>query len=324
VVAGSVGAARFAVKRFEKAAESGEHRPANLLLGVTSATAAAGGGLGGLQLIGDQYHLPGLDHVFTRTIDALSHTGLGSVAGGGLLIGGAGVLAQEAVQNVRKGGNDVVTVAEGMGSVTAGLGGAELLGHGLGIKALEGLFTQHLPTIGAVGMSATGAALTRASLESVAHHGLTVKNTLGVTTGGSMAVGGLAIGADLFGLSSAANLLGHGTALAAGLGFGAVTAALGRTAVDSFRSGDVATGGAAAAATTLSATAGLALVGEGLGITAITRLGEQVFNHAVVPLWDHAIEPAARFLFENPVAGAVVIAVGVGAYAWYRHHGEKP
>lgn len=323
VAGGGLAAGRFALERFAAAARPGEHRAANALLGVTGSAAAVGGLLGGAELIGRQYGIAGLNHVFTGTIETLARTGTGAVSAGALLAAGSLVLAQEAVANVGKNGNGLVTVAEGMGAVTTGLGGAELVGHGLGIEALKGLFTQHLGVIGAAGLSSTGVAITADAVHSIRQNGLTPGNTTSSTTGATMTVGGLALAADTLGFNAAAHTLGHGSAVAAGLGLCGVTAALGRSAVQRFRKGDLVGGLATAAATPFTAATGLGLAGYGLGIDAMTRVAGEVFDHGVVPVFDHVIAPAARFLFENPVAGAVVLAAGVGAYAWYRH-GKKP
>ena len=290
---------------------------------MTSSAASAAGLLGGAELVGRQYGIAGLDRVFTRTIEALSGTGAGATAAGGLLVAGSAVLAAEAIANARKDGGPLVTVAESMGAATTGLGGAELVGHGLHVPALQGLLTQHLGLIGSASLSSTGAAICVEAARSVTERGLTVGNMSAGTTGATMTMGGLATAAFTLGFDNAAVSLGHGTAVAAGLGLCGVTAALGRSVVDRFRKGDVVGGLTAGAGATVTASSGLGLAGYGLGSDAMAHIAKQVFDHGVVPVFDHVIDPAVRFLFENPVAGTVVLVAGVGAYAWYRH-GHKP
>ncbi|MEW6282396.1 MAG: hypothetical protein AB1758_27560, partial [Candidatus Eremiobacterota bacterium] len=157
VAGGGLAAGVFAARNLKEAVSGGEHRVRKAALGVTGLAASASGLLGGAELIGRQYDIPGLNRAFTSTVEALSQSPAAAVAGGGLLVAGAGVLAGEAVQNFRKGGNDLLTVAESMGSVTAGLGGLELIGHGAGISALNGVLTHHADTVGSVALSAAGA-----------------------------------------------------------------------------------------------------------------------------------------------------------------------
>jgi hypothetical protein len=317
---GSAYAARFAANRFAAAtAEHGAHRGANALVGVTASAAAGAGTLGGLELIGRQYHIPVMDRLLTNTVQYLSHGGIGAVAGGGFLLAGSGVLGAEAIANLRGDGPALVSVTEGMGAVTAGLGGLELMGHGLGIKPLEGLLTQHAPALGSAALAGMGAALTRDSVADMKENGLGVGNSLAATLGSTAAVGGTGLLADTLGWQGAATFAGHGSEVVAGAGLALATAALARGAAQRLRQGDVlaATGYAAGAAVTGSGSLGL--VGSGLGIDAVSKLGEKVFTHTIEPLWDHVISPAATFLYQHPVAGAVVLVAGVGAYAYYRH-----
>jgi len=325
VMAGGAAAGQFAVERLTQAVQHAEHRGANALLGVGSATAAAGGVLGGLELVGRQYGVAGLDHIFTQTLETLARSSAGAVGAGTFALAGGAVLAQEAVGGMVRGQNAVITAAEVTGAAASALGGAELVGYGLGIEALRGLFTQHLDVVGSAGLAALGAAVTREAASSAAKEGLTLGNTSAAGLGATMATGGAALVAESIGFSSAAGSLGHGTLVVAGLGLGGMTAALGRSAVRSFRQGDVLAGLGSMTGGAVTASAGLGLVGYGLGVPGISEMGGQVFNRVVVPVFDHVIAPAARFLFENPVAGAVVLVAGVGAYAWYRHthHAER-
>ncbi|MBM3463529.1 MAG: hypothetical protein FJX76_15630 [Armatimonadetes bacterium] len=318
VLGGAAAAGKFAASRAKAAIANSDHRAGNAALAVTAGGASAAGVLGGLELIGRQYNIPGMNQALTRTVEVLASGGLGSVAGGALLVGGAGVLVDEALRNVRKGGNDVLTVVEGMGAVTAGLGGLELIGHGLKVDALQGLLTHHAATVGSVAMAGVGGALAKVSLKDMQSKGLTLTNTAGATAGGAMVAAGAGLTAYTFGFSKAAEVAGRGAGLVGGIGLGAATYVLGRNAVRQFRNGDILTGAASSAGAAASATGSLLLTGEALGIDAISRVGREVAKHTLEPLWDHVLEPIGSFLYNNPIAGGVVLAVGVGAYIWYR------
>ena len=321
VIAGGVAAGRFAAGRAIAAANHAEHRAANVALAATGAGASGAAVLGGLEMIGRQYNIPGVEHVFTHTVDYLSQSAPAAVAAGTLLLAGSGVLVGEAIQNVRKGGNDLVTVAEGLGAVTAGMGGLELVGHGLQIEALEGVLTRHVDTVASAALAGAGVALTRVSADSIKENGLHIKNATGATAGAAMTLGGVSAGLGTFGLSPAAELAGRGAGVVGGLGLGAMTYVLGRDAIRDLRQGDLLHASARLAASGATATGSLLTVGESLNIPALTDAADTVAHATVIPLWNHVIEPAATFLFQNPVAGGAVIAVGVGAaYALYRHH----
>lgn len=317
VAGGGVMAGRFALQRARQAVESAEGRAVNVALAATGGTASVAGVLGGAELIGRQYGIAGLDRAFTATVQTLAETPAASVVGGAALIGGAGVLVSEGLANVRRGGNDFVTLAQGMGAVTAGLGGAELTGHGLGVEALRGALTHHADSVGSVAVAGLGAALAHTSGRSVAQSGLRPLNSLGLAVGSAIVPLGLGLGAATFGLHQAAEIGARGAGLVAGLGLGATTFALGRKAAESARSGNF--GGAALSGAGAAGTASLSLfaVGESLGIEAVSRLGREVADATVVPLWDKVLAPSMEFLFEHPIAGAVILAAGIGAVAWY-------
>ncbi|NDD30188.1 MAG: hypothetical protein EB084_18175, partial [Proteobacteria bacterium] len=176
VMAGGAAAGQFAAERLTQAAHHAEHRGANALLGLSSAAGSAGGLLGGLELVGRQYGVAGLDHIFTHTLKTLAASNAGAVAAGGFLLAGGAVLTQEAVNDIAARQNAVITAAEGSGAVSTALGGAELVGHGLGIEALHGLFTQHLDVLSSTALTALGAAVTREAADSIAKEGPTLGN----------------------------------------------------------------------------------------------------------------------------------------------------
>ncbi|MBI3927140.1 MAG: hypothetical protein HY319_16510 [Armatimonadetes bacterium] len=322
VAAGGVAAGRYAVGRFQQAAADPAHRVRNGALGVGATVAAATGLLGGAELIGRNFEIPVMSRALTGTVEFLSETPAASVAGGAALLGGAAVLGKEAVDNFRRGGNDLLTAAEAMGAVTGALGGAQLAGYGLGLEATRGLLTDHADTVGSVALSVLGAGLVRTSARSLRQNGVTVGNSLGLSAGLAAVPGGVALAAQTLGLEQAAEVLGRGAGVAAGAGLGLAAYAFGQRAVDSAREGRPLSAvfhGSMAAA---SATTSLWAVGESLGIEAISRVGERIAEHTLEPLFEHVIAPTAEFLFENPVAGAVLLAVGVGGYLYWRSRGK--
>jgi len=311
---GAAAAGKFAIGEFQKAA-SGENKARHIALGIAGAGGAVAGALGSAELLGRNFNIAGLDRAFTATVETLASSGAAAVGAGVLVAGGGAVLAGEAV----KSGNDFLAVAEGMTAVSAGLGGIQLAGHGLGLKATEGLLTHHMDLVGSTAVSAFGAALLK---DGVQREGFTATRGLELAAGAAMVPGGGALAAASLGFGKAAEALGRTAGFAGSLGLGVTAAALAKNAVEAGKQGHV--GSAAGYGTLAAGTASAALWagGESLGIDAISKLGAKVAEHTVEPVVEHVVVPTARFLFENPVAGAVVLAAGVGAYLYFRS--QKP
>ncbi|MBN9419474.1 hypothetical protein ABS71_05925 [bacterium SCN 62-11] len=317
VAGGGLAAGKFAVQRFQAAAQ-GESKARNLTLGVASAVTSAAATLGGAELIGRNFQIPVMEKALTGTIEALSTGSVGAVTAGTLLAGGGAQLANEAVQNFRKGGNDFVTLAEGMGAVTAGLGGVQLAGHGLGLKATEGLLTDHGGLMLATALTGGGASALRTSIQDIQKSGIRPLNSLGLTAAAGLIPGGLAVGAESIGLKT--GLLGDVALTGVGLGLGLTSYAVGRSAVDSARSGDLMNAAGKGLASVTLAAGGLGAVGYGTPIPGLEQAGRKVLQNTVEPFWDHVVVPSAQFLFNNPLAGGACLALGVGGYLAARYH----
>lgn len=316
VAGGGLAAGALAAREFKQAA-TGDHKARHAALGVAASLGSAGGLLGGGELIGRQYGIAGLDRAFTGTVETLSQSPVAAVAGGALLVAGAGVLGAEAAGNFQKGGNDLLTVAEGMGAVSAGLGGLELIGHGAGVQALQGLLTHHADTVGAAALTTGGLAIGRMALSDMRQHGLGLKNSLGLGSAAVMVPGGLMAGAGSLGLAT--DLLSRGTQLGLGAGLALTSVALGQGAVRSARAGDLGTAAFQGLVGAGTAASSLLVTGDALGIEAVSRLGERIADATVVPFTEHVLWPTARFLFQNPLAGAALLATGLGIYIYLRH-----
>ncbi|MCE7871179.1 hypothetical protein DYH09_12470 [bacterium CPR1] len=319
VAGGGVAAGVLAARQFKQAFGQSENRPRHAALGVAASLGSAGGLLGGTELIARQYGIAGLNRAFTGTVEHLAQSPAAAVGGGALLLAGAGVLGAEAVGNFRKGGNDLLTVAEGMGAVSAGLGGLELIGHGARVPALQGLLTHNADLVGSAALSVGGLAVGRLALKDAQGNGLGVKSSLALGAAAVMVPGGLMVGAESLGMMAAVDVLSRGTQLGLGAGLGLTTVALGKNAVQAARKGEVGSAlfqGVVGAGT---ATGSLLVTGDALGIEAISRLGQKLADATIEPLAEHVLWPTARFLFENPVAGAAVLATGLGVYLYYKH-----
>ncbi|MBS2036233.1 hypothetical protein JST97_14680 [bacterium] len=323
VAGGGLAAGKFAVKRFQTAA-SGEARGRNLALGTASAITSAAATLGGLELLGRNFQIPVMDKALTGTIQALSAGGAGAIAAGSLLAAGGGQLATEAVRNFRRGGNDFVTLGEGMGAVTAALGGVQLAGHGLGLKATEGLLTEHGELMLATALTGSGASALRTSLKDIQENGLRPLNAFGLTAAAGLLPGGLGVAADAVGLRAASHFFGDAALTGVGLGLGATSFALARSAVNSAREGDLMNAAGKGLASAGTGAAALASTGYGLHVPGLETAGRKVLQATVEPFWDHVVVPSGQFLFNHPLAGGACLALGVGGYLAARYHRSQP
>ncbi|MBM3274902.1 MAG: hypothetical protein FJZ00_07100 [Candidatus Sericytochromatia bacterium] len=317
VAGGGVAAGTFAYNRFKKAA-NGENTAVNAALGVGSTLTSAAAVLGGAELVGRDLGIKGVDQALTGTVKAIAKNGVGATAAGTLLIAGGGVLGSEAVKNFKKGGNDLITTAEAMGAVTAAAGGLELIGKGTGYKPLQGLLTEHAGVVGGTAVTALGAALTRVSVKDMQKKGLTELNAAGTTLGAAAIPGGVGIAAATLGAEKVALNLGKTSLAIGGVGLGAITYKWGKETVESFKKGEQLKGVGYGVAAVNAGIASSWAIGTATGIKPLTQVGEYVSKYTVTPIWEKAIVPSARYLYNNPVAGAAITlaAVGGGAY-WY-------
>lgn len=320
VAGGGIAAGALAAREFKQALTS-DHKARHAALGTAASLGSVGGLLGGGELIGRQYGIAGLDRALTGTVEKLSQSPAAAVAGGALLVAGAGVLGAEAVGNLKNGGHDLLTVAEGMGAVSAGLGGLELIGHGAKVPGLQGLLTHHGSTVGAAALTLSGLAVGRMALRGIQQNGLGLQNSLALGTAATMVPGGLLWGASSLGLPTSA--LSTGTQLGLGAGMALTSVALGKGAVRAAREGDVASAAFQGLAGAGTAAGSLLTVGDALGIQAISHLGEELAKHTIEPFTEHVLWPTARFLYQNPLAGAAILATGLGIYLYVKHKQQQ-
>lgn len=317
LLAGAGMAGKAAVQQFEKLGEAGSNKAVHGAIGTGAAVGSVAAGLAGAELVGRDLGIPVIDKAFTGTVEFLTKTAAASVVGGGLLVGGAVVAGTQAAKNLAGGnGNDYATAAMVSGAAAGGLGGLEILGHGLGLEATKGIFTEHAGALGGLTVSAFGGAVARHAGKSLKKNGATPFNSLALTGGISAMGAGAGLAAWSLGASEVSKLVGDGTTAVAGLGLGLSTYAFGKKAVESAKSGHFGNAlfhGTGAAA---SAAGGLYAVGSGLGIQALEQAGDKVIDATVRPLAEHVIGPSLEFLFENPALGGVGLALIVGGYAY--------
>lgn len=316
LLAGAGLAGKTALEQFGKVGQA-ENKAIPLALGTGASVGAVAAGLGGTELLGRDLQIPVLDKAFTGTLEFLSQSSAASVAGGALIVGGALIAGTEAVKNLASGqGNDYATAAMASGALAGSLGGVELLGHGLGLEATKGLFTDHSGVVGGLSISALGGAITRHAAKQMKKNGLTPSNSLALTTGLGAMGGGVGLAASGLGAWAAADAIGQGTSVVAGAGLALSAFAFGKNAAQAGKNGRLGTAffhGTGAAA---SAAGSLYALGSGLGIEALEQAGGKVIDLTLKPVTEHIISPALQFFFENPALGGIGLALAVGGFAY--------
>lgn len=324
LLTGAALAGKAAAGQFARMGEADSSKTVHAAIGTGAAVGSAAAGLAGVELVGRDLGIPHADRAFTGTVEFLTKTSAASVVGGGLLVGGALVAGGQAAKNLASGdGNDYATAAMASAAVAGGLGGVEILGHGLGLEATGGLFTDHAGVVGGLSVSAFGGAVANHAAKSIQKNGATPFNSLALTTGIATVGGGASLAALALNASKATEFLGNGTSVAAGAGLGLSSYAFGKSAVKATREGRIGTAifhGAGAATT---AAGSLFAVGQGLGIEALEQAGEKIIDLTVKPLTEHIIGPSLEFLFENPVLGGLGLAAVVGGFAYSQLNKEQ-
>jgi hypothetical protein len=316
LLSGAYVAGKASAHQFAKVSTS-ENKAVPIALGTGAAIGATGAGLAGAELVGRDLDIPVLNKALTGTVEFLAQSPAAAVVGGGLLVGGAAVAGAQVVKNLADGkGNDYATAAMAAGTAAGGLGGLELMGHGLGLEATKGLFTDNADLVGSLALSALAGAVTKHAVGKMQKDGVTALRALALTGGVSGVGGGLSLAALSIGANGMTDFLGNATSVAAGAGLGISAYAFGKQTADSLKKGKVGTAIFHGAGAFTTAAGGLTALGHGLGIPALEQAGEKIVQHTVKPLAEHVLLPTLEFFFENPVVGGLGLAAIVGGFAY--------
>lgn len=316
---------------FDKASKAINEESGKLGNGAMAAASAVGGlasTLGGVELIGRRYDIPVAKEALTGTMEFLANSPAATTVGGALLTGGAAIAATQGVKNAIEGGNEFGTAALGIGAVAGGLGGVEMMGNGLGLEATKGLLTENGFLVGGASVAGVGAAWATSASRRIVDNGLSGRRGLELAAGAAAVPAGVAVAAQ--GLESqlgiatkVADAAVNTSQVVGGVGLGLAAVGFGKQAVDAAKEGKFESTVFNGALSATSAAAGLGLIGEGMGIPQIQEAGRVIARNTIEPLAEHVLAPTAEFLFNNPIAGGVMLAVGVGGYLYYRSQDAK-
>ncbi len=252
---------------------------------LASAKIAGGatGALGGLEMIGRNFNIPGMDRALTGPVKYIFTSKAGLVGAGGLVAASGVGAAADGVRRLTTGKglmNDAIGAAEFTAGVAAVTGGTSLVGYATGSEKLMAVFPKNLDVIGASALLAGGAALTKHTVEDLKENGLTFKNVGKATGAGLLLTGGSQLAVGKFSQKAGEAIGERGAQGVLSLGAGAAAFKLGEKALEEGKNFLADTDDLKTGAKALGFGAGAAASGA-----AAVSLAE---NATGVELWEHA------------------------------------
>lgn len=294
------------------------------LKGAIKLASGTVGMLGGGELIGRQFGIKYLDRALTGPAKAI-FTSKGGLGVSGVAIAGTGAAA--GVDGVRrltqnKGFvNDLVGTAEVTASIAAATGGTSLLGVAVGNETMKKAFTSSGEVIGGVALEAGAVALGKHTVKSMSEKGVTLLNTATGTGAVLMATGGAEVIADKFGIPVLNKAFSKTWEPVLGAGLGLASYKFGAGAVREVKEGNAGNAIGQGALSLVTGAGSAAVLGHALKIPGLETMGEKMLHTA-----GEIASPVFEFAVKNPFVtlGAVAVAGGAGAYAYYsKHKGDE-
>ncbi|MGE3728784.1 MAG: hypothetical protein AB7I41_24765 [Candidatus Sericytochromatia bacterium] len=288
---------------------------------------AAGGAvalLGGGELIGRQFNVPVLKEALTGPAKALftSKGGMG-VAGGAVALTGAGAVVDGARRLSTGKGivNDAVGMLEMTAGVTAAAGGTTLVGMATGSEKLTQALPETAHFIGATAALGTAVALGKYTATSMQKDGLTYLNAATGAGAALAGLGGVELVADKLGVSVLDKAFTKGWKPVLGAGLAVASYKLGAGAVAEAKDGNMLNAAGQAGLGFMTAAGSAAVLGDALNIPVLDTFGSKTLEF----IGDKMAKPVFEFAVKNPglTLGALAVAGGAGAYAYYNNKGEK-
>ncbi|MGV3524553.1 MAG: hypothetical protein ACO1RX_10020 [Candidatus Sericytochromatia bacterium] len=301
-----------------------EIRDGNTVKGAAIAAGGAVGVLGGAEMVGRQFDIPVMKEALTGPAKAVFTSKGGMAATGGAIgLTGAGAMADGVRRLTTEKGlvNDIIGAAEVTAGVTAVSGGTSLVGMAIGNEKLKQALPENLQLVGAAGALATAAVLGKHTVESVKENGITLGNTATGTGAALAALGGVELVADRFNIPGASSALNKGWKPVLGIGLGAASYKLGSNAVQEFREGNMGNAAGQAGLSFMTAAGSAAVLGDAFNIPVLNTFGKK----SIEVIGEKVAEPIISFAVKNPwlTLGAVAVAGGAGAYAYYQDKDNK-
>lgn len=293
---------------------------------IAGGAIAAGGGvaiLGGAELVGRQFGVKYVDQALTGPAKFLFNS-KGGMATAGALVGATG--AGAAIDGVRRLSTDKGLLNDGLGilevtaGITAATGGTTLVGKAIGNETLAKALPESLALVGAAASLGTAVALGKHTLGSVKENGVTLANSATGTGAALAALGGVQLAGSQLGINALDKVFSKGWQPVLGVGLGAASYKFGSSAVREAKEGSLLNAAGQAGLSFASAAGSAALIGHSLKIPVLDTFGSKSLEF----IGEHVAGPVAEFAVKNPflTLGAVAVAGGAGAYAYYKNKDE--
>ncbi len=234
--------------------------------------------------------------------------GVGIAALGGAAIHDA--LANDVGRNPSAAADKLV-----LGTATM-MAGTKIAGSALNIPVAKDILT--FPGAIGTGMAVTGVALARSAAVRAQYEGLAERHIVVGTVGAAAVPGGLAVAAQGLAHPAIAKAAGKGSLLVGAAGLGGLSWFWGHRASESVANGEQFKGTGYAGLSLISALSSAWVVGKVTGLEALTHADQAVIKSAK-GVWNAAVVPAGKFIYQHPVVGGAVVA-GALATAAYGYH----
>lgn len=305
----------------------------NKLLAGAEIAGGVVGTLGGVELVGRNFNIPGMNQALTGPVKYMFTTKGGlKVSGGAVAAAGLGAAADGVRRLTTQKGivNDAIGVAEFTAGVAGVTGGASIVGYAAGNEKLMRVFPENVDVLGGAALIGGAAAVGKYTLESVKKDGVNLVNTGTATAAALMATGGAHIITNKFGVEAANTAFTKGYETIGAAGLGVASYQLGEMAVkegakfvkdsDDVLAGAKAIGLGTAAVATGTTAAGL--VGHAYNIPVLENAARKVLEKGWQPtsalvlsaatykLGDMAIDQGKKFI-DKPSLGHGAAAAGL-------------
>ncbi|HEY9840606.1 MAG TPA: hypothetical protein V6D23_09140 [Candidatus Obscuribacterales bacterium] len=301
-----------------------QFKDGNKLAGAALSAGGVVGVLGGAELVGRQFNIPILKEALTGPAKALFNSKGGKIATGGAvgLTGvGTGIDGVRRLTTQKGALNDAIGVAELTAGITAATGGTSLVGMAIGNETLARALPESMEFVGAAAALGTAAALGKHTVESVSKNGVTLFNTATGTGAALAALGGTQLVAGKLGITSVEKAFSKGWEPVLGVGLGVASYKFGAGAMRELKEGGMVNAAGQAGLAFATAAGSAAVLGHSLHIPVLDTFGSKSLEF----IGEHIVSPVGEFAVKNPflTLGAIAVAGGAGAYAYYHNKGEK-
>lgn len=304
----------------QRPGENGQLASAKALCAGVGSTVAS---LAGVQMIGDEHNIPVARKALTGTVEFIADSKMGMGATGAALVGGGLISANQAVKNIKKGGNEFASAGLLNLALGSALGGTELVGCAANIPQLENMFIDNVRWLQGLGISSTGFAWANNAKNRIQNDALTGTRGLEVAAALATAFSGLAL-ATAHISKPASEQLTSGATLGVSVGLLLAAAGFAKQAKDALGNQKPEAGFMQGTLAVSSGVGSLMNLGELLESRWINKVSHVIESRTLEPLMEHVIVPALTYLYDNPIEGGLLLTVVAGAMLHGRARHNEP